>query len=132
MTGSQFERIIVRALGDNGYWAHRIAPDARGAQPFDVIAMGGGRVIAADCKVCQGGRFSFERFEDNQRLAFELIRQMNRNASNLHIGIFAWYDGKVYWIDYDTLLVQMQNGRKSFKVMEVGSECKRLSEEASL
>ena len=132
MTGSQFERIIVRALGDCGYWAHRIAPDARGAQPFDVIAMGGGKVIAADCKVCQGGRFSFERFEDNQRLAFELIRQNNMNSNNLYIGIFAWYDRKVYWIDYDSLLAQMRVGNKSFKVMEVGSECKLLSEEASL
>lgn len=132
MTGSQFERILVRAMGDCGYWAHRIAPDARGAQPFDIIAVGGGRVIAADCKVCQGGRFSFQRFEENQRLAFELIKQRNKDKSNVYIGIFAWYNGKVYWIDYDNLLRQMEQGNKSFKVAEVGAECELLSAETSL
>lgn len=125
MTGSQFERIIVRALGDNGYWAHRIAPDARGAQPFDVIAVGNGVVIAADCKVCKSGRFSFSRLEENQRMAFELVSQRNKGKNNVRIGIFAWYDGDAYWLDYNYLMRAESLGRKTLLVTE-GDKCKPL------
>ena len=102
MTGSQFERMVVTMLGKNGYWAHRIAPDARGAQPFDVIAAKDGHVLVADCKVCQSGRFSFARYEENQRSAFKLFLEMNP-SSRAYIGIFAWYDDKCYWLPYDML-----------------------------
>ena len=129
MTGSQFERIIVRALGDNGYWAHRIAPDARGAQPFDVIAVGYGQVIAADCKVCQNGRFSFHRLEDNQRVAFSIMKAKNENKPNVRIGIFAWYNDEAYWIEYDYIMLKESLGCKSILVTE-GDKCKPLLEKA--
>lgn len=125
MTGSQFERIIVRALGDYGYWAHRIAPDSRGAQPFDVIAVGDGVVIAADCKVCQGGRFVFSRLEENQRMAFSIVKSKNKNKPNVRIGIFAWYNEEVYWLDYDWIMYNEEQGRKSIMVTE-GEKCKPL------
>ena len=58
-------------LSDAGYWVHFLAPDARGAQPFDVIAAKDGKAIAIDCKTCVSERFNISRLEDNQITAFE-------------------------------------------------------------
>ena len=104
MTGIKFEKAVVDMLGKNGYWAHRIAPDARGAQPFDVIAVGNGTVIVADCKVCGDGRFDEYRFRENQRYSFEAFRTKNNNCDNVRIGLFAYYNDQVYWLPYWMLL----------------------------
>lgn len=125
MTGSQFERIMVRALADHGYWAHRIEPDARGAQPFDIIAVGYGVVIAADCKVCQNGRFVFSRLEENQRMAFSVVMSRNEGKANVRTGIFAWYDEEAYWLDYEYIMEKEAQGKKSIMVTE-GEKCKPL------
>lgn len=69
--GTAFERRVCEALKNNGYWVHFIAPDARGAQPFDVIAVKRGFAMAIDCKTCAAGRFNISRLEDNQVMAFE-------------------------------------------------------------
>lgn len=69
--GSDFEREICDLLAKDGYWAHFIAPDARGAQPFDIIAVKGGRAVAIDCKTCVAKYISISRLEDNQIMAFE-------------------------------------------------------------
>lgn len=69
--GTQFERDICDLLAQKGYWVHFIVPDARGAQPFDIIAVKGGKAIAIDCKTCVANRFTISRLEDNQIMAFE-------------------------------------------------------------
>lgn len=69
--GTQFEKKVVKTLSENGYWVHFIAPDARGAQPFDIIAVKNGTATAIDCKTCANGVIRYSRLENNQILAFE-------------------------------------------------------------
>lgn len=69
--GAGFEKEFCDFLADRGYWAHFITPDARGAQPFDVIAVKNGRALAIDCKTCVANTFNISRMEDNQITSFE-------------------------------------------------------------
>lgn len=69
--GTEFEKKMCKKLSDKGYWVHFLAPDARGAQPFDIIAVKNEKSIAIDCKTCVSERFSINRIEDNQISAFE-------------------------------------------------------------
>lgn len=69
--GTQFERELVKALADLGWWAHFIIPNAAGAQPFDVIAVKDGKTLAIDCKTSSDHIFRISRLEENQILAFE-------------------------------------------------------------
>lgn len=69
--GTAFEQKVCRLLADDGWWVHFIEPKQSGAQPFDIIAVRHGRAVAIDCKTCASARFSIERLEDNQILAFE-------------------------------------------------------------
>ena len=69
--GTDFEREFVQMLANRGYWVHFINADRTGSQPFDVIAVKNGKAYAFDCKTCSTKRFSIDRLEDNQILAFE-------------------------------------------------------------
>lgn len=69
--GTDFEREFVQMLANRGYWVHFINADRTGSQPFDVIAVKNGKAYAFDCKTCTASRFSIDRLEDNQILAFE-------------------------------------------------------------
>ena len=71
LIGTQFERSFCEWLAKRGYWVHFIAPDSRGAQPFDVIAAKNGYTMVVDCKTSSRPIFSAERLEENQRLAFD-------------------------------------------------------------
>lgn len=70
--GTQFEKDMCDMLSAKGYWVHFIAPDSRGAQPFDIIAVKDGKALAIDCKTCVADTFNISRLEDNQIMAFEL------------------------------------------------------------
>lgn len=69
--GTAFEREVCEILAAEGYWVHFITPDARGAQPFDIIAVKNGLAIAIDCKTCVANTFTIKRLEYNQICAFE-------------------------------------------------------------
>lgn len=70
--GTEFEQEICTLLQKHGYWVHFITPDARGAQPFDIIAVKNKRAYAIECKTLSMSKryFSIDRLEDNQKLAF--------------------------------------------------------------
>ena len=68
--GNLFERELCGILAQEGYWVHFIVPDARGAQPFDIIAVKDGKALAIDCKTCVAHSFNISRLEDNQIMAF--------------------------------------------------------------
>ena len=69
--GNDFEREFCGMLTEHGFWNHFFTPDARGAQPFDVIAVREGRSFAIDCKTCVANNFTIDRMEDNQVFAFD-------------------------------------------------------------
>ena len=68
--GTEFEREVCDLLNKKGYWVHFISPDNRGAQPFDIIAVKNGKAFAIDCKTCVNNKFTIDRVELNQMLAF--------------------------------------------------------------
>lgn len=71
--GTAFERRICELLKNHGYWVHFIAPDSRGSQPFDIIAVKDGMAAAIECKTLDATKkyFSIDRLEENQRMAFD-------------------------------------------------------------
>lgn len=109
--GNAFERKMCELLADDGWWVHFIQPDARGMQPFDIIAVQDGTAIAIDCKTCEDHIFRLSRLEDNQRLAFQKWKSCGNSFAMLAV----LYDGDVYMIDYDVLA---KYGKVDFNCME--------------
>jgi Holliday junction resolvase len=97
--GSDFEKEMCRILSDLGYWVHFISPDARGAQPFDIIAAKHGRTVVIDCKTCVSKFFSKNRLEDNQIYAFEKWKQCGNEEPIIAVK----HDGKIYLIRYQEI-----------------------------
>ena len=98
--GNAFEREMVEMLAHEGYWVHFIAPDARGAQPFDIIAVKDGDAIAIDCKTCVADTFNISRLEDNQVLAFERWLACGNNDPIIAVK----HTGHIYKISYAQLV----------------------------
>ena len=97
--GTEFEREVVTLLSKRGYWVHFITPDARGSQPFDIIASKDNIPLVADCKTSVKKWFSISRLEENQIMAFELwLKRGNTKAF-----IFIKYNEKIYQIPYRML-----------------------------
>lgn len=100
--GTAFEKVVCETLAQMGYWVHFIVPDARGAQPFDIIAVKNGKAYAIDCKTCAGGRLTFNRLEFNQICAFE---KWIKCGNEMPV-IVAEYNGNAYCVRYDVLKTQ--------------------------
>lgn len=97
--GNDFENLLCRWYADRGYWVHFLAPDARGAQPFDIIAVKDGTAEAVDCKTASRHFISYDRLEDNQILAFEKWIA----CGNFMPYIAVLYAGNLYMITYERL-----------------------------
>lgn len=82
-----------------GYWVHFISADARGSQPFDVIAVKNGKPIVFDCKTCKDKIFRISRLEDNQIMAFEKWL----SAGNPMPYVAVEHNSRVYMIEYSRL-----------------------------
>lgn len=94
--GTEWEHKVCEYLSKNGYWAHFIVPDARGAQPFDIIAVKDGEAFAIDCKTCVAGSFNISRLEDNQIMSFELWLRCGNNNPVVAVE----HNKHLHWIDY--------------------------------
>ena len=68
--GGRFEQELSHILADNGFWVHVFQQNKSG-QPADIIAIKGRFHTMIDCKVCENGYFTFDRIEDNQRMAMK-------------------------------------------------------------
>lgn len=97
--GTAFEHKVCNMLSDLGYWVHFIVPDARGAQPFDIIAVKDGRPYAIDCKTCAAKVFDIGRLENNQIFAFE---KWMRCGNGIPV-VVVEHDNHVYCIEYPVL-----------------------------
>lgn len=114
MTGTEFEVALCKHLKAAGYWTHRIAPNATGQQPFDIIAIKGNRVCAYDAKVVsEGHRFVMERLEDNQLNAFRL---MQRKTAAEEIGLLIACEGRIYFMPLHKIETAIAMGKKSIDV----------------
>lgn len=100
--GTEFEREVCDLLAADGYWVHFIAPDARGAQPFDIIAVKDGSALAIDCKTCVAGSFNISRLEDNQIMAFERWLACGNEDPKVAVK----HEGKIWFLSYMTLKAQ--------------------------
>lgn len=98
--GTAFERKMCEILSSEGYWVHFIVPDARGAQPFDIVAVRFGEALAIDCKTSSTYRFNLNRLEDNQRMAFNRWIQ----CGNSEPIVAVLYQNRVYMIPYNRLV----------------------------
>ena len=115
MTGKEFERLFCRVLQNCGYWAVNIPPNEWGAQPFDVLAIHGSYMLAADCKVCSASAsFPMERVEDNQWMAFEVMNR--RTNADIGLAIYVAEKGEVRWVSYNTLKCARDSDVKSIKI----------------
>lgn len=109
--GTAFERMMCRHLSQDGWWVHFMSPDARGAQPFDIIAVRNDISIVIDCKTCKDHIFRISRLEDNQIAAFDLWKR----RGNLYAYIAVLHDDKVFMIEYEELI---ENKKIDLDVME--------------
>lgn len=110
--GTEFEREVVRLLSQKGYWVHFITPDARGSQPFDIIASRNDSPFVIDCKTSAKKWFNISRLEDNQITAFELWL----DRGNKHAFVFIKYNDKIYCIPY-----RMLKGLKKMNLEDFGN-----------
>lgn len=102
--GTAFERKVCEVFKNRGYWVHFIAPDARGAQPFDIIAVKDGRARAVECKTLSDDVrwFSIKRLEDNQVSAFEYWKSKGNGDPLIfiehkgHMHVVSWTELKAY------------------------------------
>lgn len=114
MTGKEFERMFCKLLQHSGYWAVNIQPNEWGAQPFDVLAIHGSHIIAADCKVCVRSTFPLDRVEDNQWTAFELVNE--RTNAEIGLAVYESKYGDIKWIPYNVLKMARDYGNKSINL----------------
>ena len=114
-TGPEFEQEFCDYLAKHGWWAHFMSPNAKGSQPFDIMAAKGANVYAIDCKTCSTNRFAFSRIEDNQRSAFDALLWA---SPNIVCGFAIKYNSSYYFIRYSKVLSKEMLGEKSIKFTE--------------
>ena len=111
--GTAFERKFCSWLAGRGYWVHFLAPDSRGAQPFDVIAAKDGQTMVVDCKTSSRPIFSIDRLEENQRFAFEKWMACGNSVPFVSI----LYKDNLYIINYrylrDKEKIDLRTARRS-------------------
>lgn len=94
--GTAFEHEVCQVLKEKGWWVHFLSPDNSGAQPFDIIAVKDGMALAIDAKTSNTHRFSIDRLEDNQIMAFEKWMR----CGNYMPQIAVKYEDRIIWITY--------------------------------
>ena len=97
--GTEFEKEFCAFLASRGYWVHFISPAPNGGQPFDIIAVKGGRAWCYDCKTSKKRVFGIERLEENQKMAFERWMKCGNTVPRIAVK----YENKVYIVNYKVL-----------------------------
>lgn len=118
MTGLQFEKYIAEHMAKAGCWVLNIPRNASGAQPFDIIAISGSHIWLVDCKVSQPHRFSLNRVEPNQWVAF--AQASLRTTAN--VGLLIWYDNSVWYMPYARLKKLRKDNKRSFDIVNEAEE----------
>lgn len=117
-TGGRFEQELSHVLAENGFWVHVFQQNKSG-QPADIIAVKGKFHTLIDCKVCDKGYFSFERIEENQRLA---MKQFTRKANELCYFALKLPDESIRLISLSRLVTVMGRGKKRISEKDMSTE----------
>lgn len=102
--GSKFEKDFANFLASKNYWVHFIEGAAYiGSQPCDIIAIKRDFPELYDCKTLnnKSGLFPISRIEENQRLAYERIREC-RNPETIFSLAILW-NNNLYYVDFDDI-----------------------------
>lgn len=96
--GTAFENTMVGILKAGGCWVHFLNPDARGAQPFDILAVKNGKCLAVECKTLRedANNFPMSRIEENQ--VYAMNRWISCGNASPHIAIL--HKDDVYLVPY--------------------------------
>ena len=97
--GTAFEKEFCNLLASRGWWVHFITPAPNGGQPFDVIAVKGGKAMAFDCKTSSTHIFPLTRLEENQIFAFEKWLACGNEEPQVAVK----YNDNIYLIPYRKL-----------------------------
>ena len=107
-TGGRFEQELSHALAEHGFWVHVMQQNKAG-QPADIIAVKGVYHTLIDCKVCDKGFFSFDRIEENQKMA---MRMFQRKCENLCYFALKMADGSMWMISLERIETLKGRGKK--------------------
>lgn len=117
-TGGRFEQELSRVLAEHGFWVHVMQQNKAG-QPADIIAVKGKFHTLIDCKVCDGGFFSFDRIEDNQRSAMKLFF---RKGGELSYFALKLPDGSIRMISLERCETLKGRGKKRISEADMTKE----------
>ena len=113
--GGKFEQELSHILADNGFWVHVFQQNKAG-QPADLIAVKGKFHTLIDCKVCENGFFSFDRIEDNQKLA---MKKFTNRAYELCYFALKLSDGSIRMVSLSRLETIRNRGNKRLGEKEI-------------
>lgn len=117
--GNEFEKTTAKILSNNGFWVYRI-PDKINGQPFDLIAVGNGTVLALDCKVCSNDIFDKGRIEDNQHTSMELFQRLNPDCFAGFVLKFR--DESAAAVSYNVLMEYKKRCVRKEEILKIGME----------
>lgn len=124
--GSKFEKDFANFLSKKGYWVHFIEGASHtGAQPCDIIAIKKDFTELYDCKTLnnKSGLFPISRIEENQRLAYERIRECGNPETIFSLAIL--WNNNLYYIDFDDI----DFNKKSIDLKEISPDKKGFYDE---
>ena len=117
-TGNRFEQELSHLLAEDGFWVHVFQQNKSG-QPADIIAVKGKFHTLIDCKICDSGYFSFERIEENQRLA---MSSFTRKSNELCYFALKLPDESIRMVSLSRLVTLMGRGRKRLAEKDMPTE----------
>lgn len=117
-TGGRFEQELAQVLADNGFWVHVMQQNKAG-QPADLIAIRGKFHTLIDCKVCDNSFFSFERIEENQKMAMKMF---TRKANELCYFALKLPDESIRMVSLSRLETIKNRGKKRLSEKDIQTE----------
>ena len=121
-TGGRFEQALAEVLAKNGFWVHVMQQNKAG-QPADIVAAKGRFHTLIDCKVCDNGFFSFDRIEENQRMAMKMFF---RKAGELCYFALKMPNESIRMISLSRIETLEARGKKRLNADDIDREAWRL------
>lgn len=120
--GNKTEKTASSIFREQGYWVYNCPKSASGSQPFDLIAIKGGKeyiVWFVDGKHVRKNEVSFtlDRIEPNQWASMEYANGFAKvDTENMGFVINFERTGEFYWLSYKDALELLKNGSKSINL----------------